>query len=62
MGAVSLIAAQPGNLGKKGADSALDGNIDFGKTSRAIVSVKAGAERQRADDPRPARHDRARAR
>ena len=41
--ALSLIAAQPGNLGKKGADRGLDGNIYFGKTSRAIVSVKAGA-------------------
>ncbi len=40
--ALSLIAAQPGNLGKKGADRGIDGNIYFGKTSRAIVSVKAG--------------------
>jgi hypothetical protein len=41
--ALSLINAQPGNLGKKGADRGLDGVIYFGKTSRAIVSVKAGA-------------------
>jgi len=40
--ALSLIAAQPGNLGKKGADRGIDGNIYFGKTARAIVSVKAG--------------------
>ena len=40
--ALSLIAAQPGNLGKKGADKGIDGNIYFGKTARAIVSVKAG--------------------
>jgi site-specific DNA-methyltransferase (adenine-specific) len=40
--ALSLLAAQPGNLGKKGADRGIDGNIYFGKTSRAIVSVKAG--------------------
>jgi site-specific DNA-methyltransferase (adenine-specific) len=40
--ALSLIAAQPGNLGRKGADRGIDGNIYFGKTSRAIVSVKAG--------------------
>ena len=40
--ALSLIAAQPGNLGKKGADRGLDGVIYFGKTSRALVSVKAG--------------------
>lgn len=40
--ALSLIAAQPGNLGKKGADRGIDGNIYFGKTNRAIVSVKAG--------------------
>ncbi len=39
---MSLIAAQPGNLGKKGADRGLDGVIYFGKTSRALVSVKAG--------------------
>jgi site-specific DNA-methyltransferase (adenine-specific) len=37
---LSLIAAQPGNLGKKGADRGIDGNIYFGKTHRAIVSVK----------------------
>jgi site-specific DNA-methyltransferase (adenine-specific) len=40
--ALSLVNAQPGNLGKKGADRGLDGNIYFGKTSRAVVSVKAG--------------------
>jgi site-specific DNA-methyltransferase (adenine-specific) len=40
--ALSLIAAQPGNLSKKGADRGIDGNTYFGKTSRAIVSVKAG--------------------
>ncbi len=40
--ALSLIAAQPGNNSKKGADGGLDGNIWFGKTGRAIVSVKAG--------------------
>lgn len=40
--ALSLIAAQPGNLSKKGADRGIDGNIYFGKTNRAIVSVKAG--------------------
>lgn len=40
--ALSLIAAQPGNLGRKGADRGIDGNIYFGKTHRAIVSVKAG--------------------
>jgi site-specific DNA-methyltransferase (adenine-specific) len=40
--ALSLIAAQPGNFGKKGADRGIDGNIYFGKTARAIVSVKAG--------------------
>lgn len=40
--ALSLINAQPGNLSKKGADKGIDGNIYFGKTSRAIVSVKAG--------------------
>ncbi|WP_297771066.1 DNA methyltransferase [uncultured Roseovarius sp.] len=40
--ALSLIAAQPGNLGKKGADRGIDGNVYFGKTHRAIVSVKAG--------------------
>ncbi len=41
--ALSLIAAQPGNLSKKGADKGMDGNIFFGaKTEgRAIVSVKA---------------------
>ncbi|HMQ95263.1 DNA methyltransferase [Amaricoccus sp.] len=40
--ALSLIAAQPGNLGKKGADRGIDGNLYFGKTHRAIISVKAG--------------------
>ncbi len=40
--ALSLINAQPGNLSKKGADRGIDGNIYFGKTNRAIVSVKAG--------------------
>lgn len=40
--ALSLIAAQPGNMGKKGADRGIDGNVYFGKTHRAIVSVKAG--------------------
>ncbi len=40
--ALSLINAQPGNLSKKGADRGIDGNIYFGKTARAIVSVKAG--------------------
>lgn len=40
--ALSLINAQPGNLSKKGADRGIDGNLYFGKTSRAIVSVKAG--------------------
>lgn len=40
--ALSLINAQPGNLSKKGADKGIDGSIYFAKTSRAIVSVKAG--------------------
>ena len=42
--ALSLIAAQPGNLSRKGADKGIDGNIFFGAKSegRAIVSVKAG--------------------
>ncbi len=40
--ALSLIAAQPGNLSRKGADRGIDGNIYFGKTNRAVVSVKAG--------------------
>ncbi|MBU1174239.1 MAG: restriction endonuclease [Alphaproteobacteria bacterium] len=40
--ALSLINAQPGNLSKKGADRGIDGNIYFGKTDRAVVSVKAG--------------------
>jgi site-specific DNA-methyltransferase (adenine-specific) len=39
--ALSLIGAQPGNNSKKGADRGIDGNIYFGKTSRALVSVKA---------------------
>lgn len=43
--ALSLIAAQPGNFGKKGADRGLDGRLYFGAkgTSLGIVSVKAGA-------------------
>ena len=41
--ALSLINAQPGNLSKKGADRRIDGNINFAKTSRAIVSVKANS-------------------
>ncbi len=42
--ALSLIAAQPGNLGKKGADKGIDGRLFFGPKSEgmAIVSVKAG--------------------
>jgi DNA modification methylase len=42
--ALSLIAAQPGNFGKKGADRGLDGRLYFGAkgTSLGIVSVKAG--------------------
>ena len=40
--ALSLIAAQPGNFGKKGADRGLDGRLYFGKTGLGIVSVKAG--------------------
>ncbi len=42
--ALSLIAAQPGNLSKKGADKGIDGNLWFGPKheGRAIVSVKAG--------------------
>ena len=42
--ALRLIAAQPGNLSKKGADKGNDGNIFFGAKSegRAIVSVMAG--------------------
>lgn len=42
--ALSLIAAQPGNLSKKGADKGIDGNIFFGTKheGRAVVSVKAG--------------------
>jgi site-specific DNA-methyltransferase (adenine-specific) len=31
-----------GNLSKEGAELGIDGNVCFGKTSRAIVSVKAG--------------------
>jgi len=42
--ALSLIDAQPGNLGKKGADGGFDGNKYFGgkKDRRAVVSVKGG--------------------
>ncbi len=40
--ALSLVGAQPGNLGKKGADRGLDGRLYFGKTDHAVVSVKAG--------------------
>jgi len=42
--ALSLIGAQPGNMGKKGADRGLDGRLYFGAkgTSLGIVSVKAG--------------------
>ena len=40
--ALALIDAQPGNLGKKGADRGLDGRIYYGKTGHGIVSVKAG--------------------
>jgi site-specific DNA-methyltransferase (adenine-specific) len=42
--ALSLIAAQPGNQSKKGADKGIDGNLWFGAKhqGRAIVSVKAG--------------------
>ena len=40
--ALSLIDAQPGNLSKNGADKGIDGNLWFGKTGRAIISVKAG--------------------
>ena len=42
--ALSLIAAQPGNFGKKGADRGLDGRLYFGAkgTTLGIVSVKAG--------------------
>jgi site-specific DNA-methyltransferase (adenine-specific) len=42
--ALSLIAAQPGNLSKKGADKGIDGNLYFGAKAegRGIVSVKAG--------------------
>lgn len=42
--ALSLIAAQPGNLGKKGADKGIDGRVYFGPRHEgtAIVSVKAG--------------------
>jgi len=41
--ALALIDAQPGNLGKKGADRGLDGRVYFGKTGHGVVSVKAGA-------------------
>ena len=40
--ALSLIDAQPGNQGKKGADRGLDGRLYFGKTGHGVVSVKAG--------------------
>ena len=42
--ALSLIAAQPGNSGKKDADRGLDGRLYFGAkgTTLGIVSVKAG--------------------
>jgi len=40
--ALSLVNAQPGNFSKKGADRGIDGNLYFGRTHRAIVSVKAG--------------------
>ncbi|HEY9020114.1 MAG TPA: DNA methyltransferase [Paracoccaceae bacterium] len=40
--ALSLIDATPGNQGKKGADGGFDGNRYFGKSNRAIVSVKGG--------------------
>jgi site-specific DNA-methyltransferase (adenine-specific) len=40
--ALSLIDAIPGNMGKKGADGGFDGNKYFGKSNRAIVSVKGG--------------------
>ena len=40
--ALSLIDAQPGNLGKKGADRGLDGRVYYGKTGHGVVSVKAG--------------------
>jgi site-specific DNA-methyltransferase (adenine-specific) len=42
--ALSLIGAQPGNLGKKGADRGLDGRLYFGarQTTLGVVSVKAG--------------------
>ena len=42
--ALSLIAAQPGNMGRKGADKGIDGRLYFGAKSEgtAIVSVKAG--------------------
>lgn len=42
--ALSLIAAQPGNMGKKGADKGIDGRVYFGPKHEgtAIVSVKAG--------------------
>jgi len=42
--ALSLIAAQPGNLSRKGADRGIDGNLYFGTKheGRGIVPVKAG--------------------
>ena len=40
--ALSLIAAQPWRQGKKGADGGIDGILPFGKTDKAIISVKGG--------------------
>ncbi|MCA3501333.1 MAG: restriction endonuclease [Rhodobacter sp.] len=42
--ALSLIAAQPGNLSRKGADRGIDGNLYFGTKheGRGIVPVNAG--------------------
>ena len=42
--ALSLIAAQPGNQSKKGADKGIDGRVYFGAKHEgtAIISVKAG--------------------
>lgn len=45
--AVSLIGAQPWRQGKKGADGGIDGMLPFGKTEKALVSVKGGKDRQR---------------
>jgi hypothetical protein len=39
---LSLIDAQPSNLGKKGADRGHDGRLYYGKTGHGIVSAKAG--------------------